>query len=240
MAGHSKWKQIKHKKAKTDAQKGKHFSKVVREIMMAVKQGGADADQNPRLRLALIKAKEVNMPNDNVQRAIKKATEAGEGENYEEIVYEAYGPFGVAMIIETLTDNKNRTVPNLKAALVRGNGTLAKSGAVSYLFSKKGFMAFEEDVDADKVIDVATESGAEDVDLKEDGSLEVLTEIADFETVKKAFDAANLVYETATLTMIPSTYVTLSEEDADKVMALVDKLEDDDDVQAVYTNFMVE
>ena len=239
MAGHSKWSNIKHKKAKTDAQKGKQFSKVVREIMMAVKLGGPDPDQNPRLRLAVLKARDVNMPNDNVSRAIKKADEAGEGDSYEEVIYEGYGPFGVAILIETLTDNKNRTVPNIKAALTRGDGSLAKSGAVGYLFSKKGLILFEPGADEEAIMDVALEAGAEDVESKEDGSIEVVTEMADFITVKDAFDEKDILYVTAALTQIPSTLIAVTEPQAEQLIALIDKLEDDDDVQEVYANFEV-
>lgn len=240
MAGHNKWSSIKHKKAKTDAQKGKQFSKVGREIMMAAKLGGADADLNPRLRLALQKAKQVNMPNENVKRAIQKGAGGDDDSQLEEITYEAFGPNGVALLIDTLTDNRNRTVSNIKAILGKGGANMATPGAVSYLFEKKGLLLFDQGIDTDKVIDIATESGADDVDLKDDGSVEVVTNVQDYESVKQAFDSSSIEYESAEITMIPSTSVRLSEEDAEKIITLLEKIEEDDDVQDVYANFDID
>lgn len=240
MAGHNKWSSIKHKKAKTDAQKGKQFSKVGREIMMAAKLGGADADLNPRLRLALQKAKQVNMPNENVKRAIQKGAGGDDDSQLEEITYEAFGPNGVALLIDTLTDNRNRTVSNIKAILGKGGANMATPGAVSYLFEKKGLLLFDQGIDTDKVIDIATESGADDVDLKDDGSVEVVTNVQDYESVKQAFDSSSIEYESAEITMIPSTSVKLSEEDAEKIITLLEKIEEDDDVQDVYANFDID
>jgi YebC/PmpR family DNA-binding regulatory protein len=238
MSGHNKWSKIKHKKAKTDAQKGKMFSKIVKEIMIAVKLGGADVSANTRLTLAMQKAKQANMPNDNVSRAIQKGSDIG-GDNYEEIMFEAYGPFGVAMIIETLTDNRNRTVPIIKFILGKANGSLASKGAVSYLFDQKGLILFEPGVSEEEVMDVATNAGAEDVDLKEDGSIEVVSEAGDLNICQKAFEQAGLEYVSASLEMIPRNTVSLDEDQAEKILRLVDTLEEDDDVQNVYANFEI-
>ncbi|RAP37782.1 YebC/PmpR family DNA-binding transcriptional regulator [Candidatus Marinamargulisbacteria bacterium SCGC AAA071-K20] len=237
MSGHSKWSTIKHKKAKTDAQRGKQFSKVAKEIVMAAKLGGGDPDQNPRLRLALQKAKQVNMPNENVKRAVQKGAGGGDESALEEVTYEAFASHGVALLIEALTDNRHRTVANIKSILGKGGANMATPGAVSYLFEKKGLFLFEPEVDADKVIDQATELGAEDVDLKDDDSIEVLTGTTEFESVKDGFDSAELVYQSAEITMIPSTTIVLSEEDGEKIIALLEKIEEDDDVQDVYANF---
>lgn len=236
MSGHSKWSTIKHKKAKTDAQKGKIFSKVSREIMMAAKIGGDNPEMNPRLRLALQKAKEVNMPNDNVNRAIIKGAGNDSDANLEEVTYEAYGPHGVALLIDTLTDNKNRTVPNIRAILTRCNGSLATSGAVSYLFNKKGLFLFSPETDEETIIKLGLENGADDIDTKSDGSIEVITATNHFEAVKTAFDIQNIQYETAEITMIPSTFVLLSESESKTVISLIEKLEEDDDVQEIHAN----
>lgn len=239
MAGHNKWSSIKHKKAKTDAQKGKAFSKVAREIVMAVKIGGEEQDMNPRLRLALQKAKDVNMPNDNIKRAIQKGAGGGSDDSLEENVYEAYAPNGVALIITTLTDNKNRTIANIKAIINKGGGNMATPGAVSYMFDTKGVILFEPGIDEDTAMEVALGADAENFETLEDGSIEVITDPAQLETVRKAFDAANLEYSTATITMLPNITAPVNEEQAEKIMALIDKLDDDDDVQDVYTNMDV-
>jgi YebC/PmpR family DNA-binding regulatory protein len=239
MAGHNKWSSIKHKKAKTDAQKGKAFSKVAREIVMAVKLGGEDQDMNPRLRLALQKAKEVNMPNDNIKRAIQKGAGGDSDSNLEENVYEAYAPNGVALIITTLTDNKNRTIANIKAIINKGGGNMATPGAVSYMFDTKGLLLFEPGVDEDAVMEVALGADAENFETQDDGSIEVVTDPGQLETVRKAFEEANLEYSTATITMIPNIAAPVNEEQAEKIMNLIDKLDDDDDVQDVYTNMDV-
>jgi YebC/PmpR family DNA-binding regulatory protein len=240
MSGHSKWSTIKHKKAKTDAQKGKAFSKVSREIIMAVKLGGKDPEMNPRLRLALQKAKEVNMPNDNVNRAIIKGAGDDTDSNLEEVTYEAYGPHGVALLIETLTENKNRTVPNIRAILTRNNGSLATTGAVSYLFNKKGLFIFSPNTDENQIIELGLEHGAEDVETKEDKTIELITDPTDFDAVKTAFDSQSIPYEVAQLTMIPSTSVLLPENDAKKVISLIEMLEEDDDIQEVYANLDIQ
>lgn len=240
MSGHSKWSTIKHKKAKTDAQKGKAFSKVSKEIIMAVKLGGADPEMNPRLRLSLQKAKEANMPNENIKRAIIKGAGSGDDSNLEEIVFEAYASDGVGLIITSLTDNRNRTVANVKTILNKGGGSLATKGAVSYQFNHKGFIYFEPGFSEEEILDIALESGAEDVQSKEDGSIEVITEPGDLEQVRRAFDEKKLTYDTASLTMIPSTLVSLSEEKVGKLLTLIEKLEEDDDVQDIYSNFQEE
>ena len=240
MSGHSKWSTIKHKKAKTDAQRGKQFSKVVREIMMAAKLGGEDPDCNPRLRLAIQKAKEVNMPNDNVKRAIQKGVGGGESAQLEETAYEAYGPNGVALLIQTLSDNKTRTVSNIKAILTRGGGSMASKGAVSYLFKSKGLIIFEPGSPEDDIMDISLNFGAEDFDTKEDGSIEIISEPENFESLKKAFDESAFSYISASITMIPSSYVAISSNSVDKLLGFIDKLEEDDDVQEVYANFTVE
>jgi YebC/PmpR family DNA-binding regulatory protein len=237
MSGHSKWSTIKHKKAKTDAQKGKAFSKVSREITMAAKLGGADVDMNPRLRLALQKAKEANMPNDNVKRAIEKGAGSGDDTQLEEIQFEAYAPNGVGLLINTLTDNRNRTVANVKMILNKSGASLAAKGAVSYQFSQKGFIFFEAGVSEDSVLEVVMDHDVEDIETKDDSSIEVFTSPNELETVRKAFDEKNIIYETAQLTMIPSTTVSLSEEKILKLITLIEKLEDDDDVQEVHANF---
>ena len=240
MAGHNKWSSIKHKKAKTDAQKGKMFSKVAKEIMQAAKLGGEDSSMNPRLRLALQKAKEVNMPNDNVKRAIQKGVGADDANQLEELQFEAYGPHGIAILIDTLTDNRNRTITNLKVILNKGGGNLADKGAVSYLFETKGLIYFANKVeDHNAIIDLAIEGGADDIDTKTDGDIEIITPIDTLESLKIRFDDNNLSYETATLTKIPSTNVTISQDDFEKIEVLLEKIEEDDDVQDVYTNVNV-
>jgi len=237
MSGHNKWSTIKHKKAKLDAQRGKAFSKVAREIVMAAKLGGADPAMNPRLRLALQKAREANMPSDNIKRAVQKGAGGDDDSQLEEITYEAYGPNGVGMIIKTFTDNKNRTVSNIKAILSKGGATMATPGAVSYLFQTKGQFIFEPGLNEELILQTALDNDAENVETSDDGSIEVTTSAAQFETIKTAFDAQKLEYASASVTELSSTSVLLDEEKATKIMALIDKLEDDDDVQDVYTNF---
>lgn len=237
MAGHNKWSSIKHKKAKTDAQKGKAFSKVVREIMMAVKLGGPDPDANGRLRLALQKAKEVNMPADNVKRAIQKGDSSSNSENFEEALFEAYGPHGVAILIETLTDNRKRTVPNLRHILSKAGGNLATSGAVSYLFDQKGCFIFEPGTSEEDVMEAALSAGADDIESSEDGSIQVLVDAGQFHDAMTAFESADLDVASGSLSMIPQTTVPLSAEQVESVISLLDQLEDDDDVQAVHANF---
>lgn len=237
MSGHSKWSTIKHKKAKVDAQKGKAFTKVVREIVIAAKQGGGDADMNPALRLALQKAKAANMPKDNVERAIAKGVGGGDDSNFEEVVYEAYGPGGVAILIYALTDNRNRTGPNMRMILDKNGGNLANPGAVSYLFDPMGVILFEPGVDADLVMECAIDAGAEDVDLGDDGSVEVKVSPEGYEAVLAAIDAAGLVYLDASVSKLPQTTVDLDLDGAKQIVKLLEFLEEDDDVQDVYSNY---
>lgn len=237
MSGHNKWSTIKHKKAKTDAVRGKIFTKIIREIMIAAKLGGADPDGNANLRLAIQKAKESNMPNENIKRAISRGAGGGDDANLDELTYEAYAPFGVGLLIECLTDNKVRTVSNIKSYLNKANGSLATTGAVSFNFDKKGLIVFEPGADEDKIMEIALEAGAEDVQKKEDESIEVVCEITEFEGLRNAILAANLKYESAEITQIAKNLVTLNEDQAGKILKLVDRIEEDDDVKAVYGNF---
>ena len=236
MAGHNKWSKVKHIKARVDAKKGKAFSKVGRDITIAARQGGDNPDMNPALRLAIQKARDVNMPKDNIQRAIEKGAGTGEGNALEEIIYEAYAPGGVAILIRSLTDNKNRTVPNVRAALSKAGGSLASSGAVSYLFDKKGVLLFDDDCDSNQVMELAIESGADDVDVQDDGSVEVTTTPEGFESVVAAFNASSVGYLDASIEMVPQTRILLDIEKAKGFLKLIDKLEDDDDIQDVFHN----
>jgi len=236
MSGHSKWSTIKRKKGKIDQERGKIFSKIIREIMMAAKIGGADPEANSRLRLAIQKAKEENMPHDNIKRAVQKGAAASESANLEEILFEAYAPFGVALLISTVTDNRNRTVPNIRSVLTKYNGSMASKGAVSYLFDKKGVFLFEPGAEEEKIMDFALEGGANDVETKEDGSIEVITEPGKFEPVKELFDKNNLAYASNEITWVPQTTINLDKDQARKILKLIDKLEEDDDVQQVYSN----
>lgn len=236
MAGHNKWSKVKHIKAKEDAKKGKAFSKVGRDITIAAKEGGANPDMNPALRLAIQKARDVNMPKDNIQRAIDKGAGTGDGSTLEEIVYEAYAPGGVAMLIRSLTDNKNRTLPNVRAALSKAGGSLASSGAVNYLFDKKGVIIFDEDCDPDSVVDVAVNAGADDVTVHDDGSAEVFTSVDSFENVVSLFNEQSIDYLDASIEMVPQTRILLDVDQAKGFLKLIDKLEDDDDIQDVFHN----
>lgn len=240
MAGHSKWANIKHRKAAQDAKRGKIFTKIIRELTVAAKQGSSPED-NPRLRAAIDKALGVNMKRDTIDKAIARGAGAGEGENYEELTYEGYGAGGVAILVEAMTDNRNRTVGEVRHAFSKRGGNLGTDGSVAYLFNKVGQIIFAPETDEDslledKVMEVALEAGAEDVQTHEDGSIEVTTSFEDFLGVKDAMLAAELVPEIAEVTMLPSTTVELDEEGAEKITALVDMLEDLDDVQNVYTN----
>ena len=235
MAGHSKWANIKHKKAKVDAQRGKIFTRLIRELTVAARMGGGEIEDNPRLRLAVANAKTANMPKDTMQRAIDRGV-GGEGENLEEITYEGYGQAGVAVMVETMTDNRNRTVAEVRHAFSKFGGNLGTDGSVSYLFSKKGQITFEPGTDEEKIMEAALEAGAEDVVTNEDDSIDVVTAPEDFATVKDALEAAGLEPVNAEVTMIPSTTVALDQETGEKVMKLIDMLEELDDVQNVYSN----
>jgi YebC/PmpR family DNA-binding regulatory protein len=237
MAGHSKWAQIKRKKAANDSARGKLFGKLIREITVAARQGGGDPDGNARLRLAVQTAKDNNMPQDNIQRAIKKGTGEGGGAHYDEVTYEAYGPGGVALMIDTLTDNRNRTAGEVRHALTKHNGNLGETGSVGWIFVKKGVIFVSgEGLEEDRVMEVALEAGAEDI-TEEDQGFEVTTALADFEAVRKALTAAGIRCETANIQRIPSNVVKIQGDEARKVLRLMEALEDLDDVQAVSANF---
>lgn len=236
MAGHSKWANIKHKKGKEDAKRGKVFTKLIKEITVAAKIGGGDIDANPRLRSAVDAAKSANMPKDNIERGIKKGTGELEGVSYEEIKYEGYGPGGAAVIVESLTDNKNRAVAEIRHLFSKHGGNLGENGCVAWMFEKKGLIVISKEItDEEALMDIVLEAGADDVREEED-SFEVITEMADFEAVKKAVEEAELKYEVAELTMIPQNETAVDGKDAEKMVKLIDGLEDCDDVQNVYTN----
>lgn len=236
MAGHSKFANIKHRKAAQDAKRGKIFTKLIREIVVAAKMGGAEADNNPRLRDAVSKALSANMKRDTVEKAIKRGAGAGEGENYNEVRYEGYGTAGVAVMVDCLTDNINRTVSEVRHAFTKSGGNLGTDGSVAYLFTKIGTLTYPAGSDEDALMEAALEAGADDVESNDDGSIEVTTTPESFTTVKEAMMAAGFEPEMAEVTMKPSTSVDLQLADAEKVMRLVDMLEDLDDVQNVYTN----
>lgn len=236
MAGHSKWANIKHKKAAQDAKRGKIFTKLIREITVAARAGGDVIEDNPRLRLAVDKALGANMTKDTIDRAVKRGAGTGEGGDMEEGVYEGYGTGGVAVLVETLTDNVNRTVSEVRHAFSKHGGNLGTSGSVAYLFSKRGELYFAPGVDEDQLMEMALEAGAEDVESLEEGAFLVITEAGDFNDVKDALEAAGLTPEDAEVTMHPSTEVELDADTGDKVQRLIDRLEDLDDVQNVYTN----
>ncbi len=236
MAGHSKWNNIKNRKGAQDAKRGKIFQKISREIYMAAKQG-ADPDMNPGLRLAIEKGKSANVPNDVVKRAIDKATGAGADENYEEVIYEGYGPNGVAVLVYCLTENRNRTAPNVRVAFSRNGGNLGSSGSVSYMFDRKGRILIErtEDTDEDMIMLTALEAGAEDIESSEEG-FEIFTEPADFLQVKTELEEAGIELASADIEMVPSMHTAISEENEEQFERMIEILEDDDDVQAVYHN----
>ena len=237
MSGHSKWATIKRKKGAADARRGKVFTKLIREIATAARIGGGDPDSNARLRLAMEKARAANMPKDNIERAIKKGTGVGETEAYEEVVYEGYGPGGAALYVETLTDNKNRTVGELRHALTKFGGNLGASGCVSYLFEKKGQLVFDRaGLDADKLLEAALESGADDV-IETGDSIEVVTAPARFEALRRALEGAGWKPVSAGIVMAPASTVGIEGAAAESMLRLVDALEDLDDVQNVYANY---
>jgi YebC/PmpR family DNA-binding regulatory protein len=239
MSGHSKWATIKHKKGAADAKRGQMFTKLIKEISIAARMGGGDQEANPRLRTAIIKARGANMPKDNIDRAIKKGTGDLEGVNYEELVYEAYAPGGIALFIEVLTDNKNRAAANVRNIVNKGGGSLATSGAVSRLFARKGVITFDgEKYTEDEIMETALEGGAEDVALS-DGVIEVTTDPADFEAVVNALTEKNYESMSAEISMIPDAETELDNEATAKVMRMIDRLEEDDDVQNVYSNIAI-
>jgi YebC/PmpR family DNA-binding regulatory protein len=241
MSGHSKWAQIKHKKASTDAKRGKVFTKIVKEIAVAARVGGGDPSGNPRLRTAIDKAKEVNMPNDNIKRAVMKGTGELPGVSYEEAVYEGYGPSGAAVLIEVLTDNKNRTTPEIRHIMSKNGGNLGEAGCVSWMFEKKGYILVEKTkVDEDTVMSAALDAGAEDMknDPKED-NYEIITAPENLGKVKTSIETSGISVSLAEITMLPKNYATLDERQAEQMMRLIEALEDHEDVQNVYTNFDV-
>jgi len=236
MSGHSKWSSIKHKKGAADAKRGKIFTKLIKEITIAARVGGGDAAGNPRLRTAIQAAKSENMPKENIERAIKKGTGELEGVNYEESFYEGYGPGGAAVFIESLTDNRNRTVADIRHIFSKNGGSLGENGCVSWMFSKKGYLNIDKQaVNEDTLMEIAIDAGAEDV-REDDGNYEILTAPEDFESVKKAIDGASIPYLEASITMYPATTTNLSGSEAEQMVRLMESLEDCDDVQKVYTN----
>ncbi len=240
MSGHSKWSTIKHKKAKTDAQRGKVFTKIIKEITVAARTGGGDESTNPALRQAMVNAKAVNMPSANIERAIKKGTGELPGVVYEEVVYEGYGPGGTAILIEVLTDNRNRTVADIRHILTKHNGNLGESGCVAWIFDKKGLIAVKsEKITEDDLLELALEAGADDMRL-EDDMYEIVTQPTAFEQVKKALADQQIETESEELTMHPKNTVKVEEKEAEQLLKLMDLLEDHEDVNNVYSNFDVD
>lgn len=237
MAGHSKWANIKHRKAAQDKKRGKIYTKLIREITVAARSGGGgDPSANPRLRLAMDKALGANMSKDTIERAIKRGTGEDDDANYEEVRYEGYGPGGTAVMVDCMTDNRNRTVSEVRHAFTKSGGNLGTDGSVAYLFNRLGMLTYPAGSDEDAIMEAALEAGAEDVAANDDGSIEVLTGFEDFMAVKDAMEAAGLQPEHAEIIEKPTTDTVVSEEDAEKIMRLIDMLEDLDDVQEVHTN----
>ena len=238
MSGHSKWATTKHKKAATDAKRGKIFTKITKEITVAAKLGGGDADGNPRLRTAVAKAKSVSMPAENIKRAIQKGTGELPGVSYEEVTYEGYGPNGVAIIVEVLTDNRNRTVSEIRNIFSKAGGNMGEAGCVSWMFHKKGYIVVARaKADEEKLMSLALDAGAEDLQTEDDNFV-ITTPPNDFEKVKKALEDAGIPLDLAEVTMVPQTYVTIEgEKVAGQMLRLMEAIEDNDDVQNVYANF---
>ncbi len=237
MSGHSKWSSIKHKKGAADAKRGKVFTKLIKEITVAARMGGSgDPDANPRLRTAILAAKSENMPKDNIERAIKKGTGELEGVNYEENTYEGYGPGGAAILIESLTDNKNRAVADIRHIFNKRGGSMGENGCVAWMFDKKGYINIEKKaVDEDMLMETAIEAGAEDV--KDDGNnFEIITAPEDFEPVKQAIEDASIPFIEAEVTMLPKTTTDIEGKDAEQMIRMMDAFDDCEDVQKVYTN----
>ena len=239
MSGHNKWSTIKHKKGAADAKRGKLFSKLIKEITLAARLGGGDPDGNPRLRTALDKGRQANMPKDNVERAIKKGTGELEGVNIEEITFEGYGPAGVAVMVETLTDNRNRTVAELRHIFEKSGGNLGAAGCVGWMFSKHGVLTFDKEVGEEQLMETALEAGAEDIS-EDEGTFTVTTDPSSFEAVKQACEAKGLKYVEAELSMVPQNTVKLDHASATRMLKLMDALEEHDDVQNVYANFDID
>lgn len=236
MSGHNKWASIKHKKGAADARRGKIFTKLIKEITVSARLGGGDVNGNPRLRAAVAAAKNENMPKDNIDRAIKKGTGELEGVNYEESTYEGYGPGGAAVMVESLTDNKNRTVAEIRHIFSKNGGNLGENGCVAWMFKKKGYFYVESGaVSEEMLMETSIEAGAEDVHEDEDG-FEIITATEDFETVKAALEAASISFKDAEVTMLPQSTTHLKGKEAEQMVRLMDSLEDCDDVQKIYTN----
>ncbi|WP_417532718.1 YebC/PmpR family DNA-binding transcriptional regulator [Marinobacterium stanieri] len=236
MAGHSKWANIKHRKAAQDAKRGKIFTKLIRELTVAAKEGGGNPEDNPRLRAAVDKALGANMKKDTIEKAIARGAGGGEGDNYDELTYEGYGPNGVAILVECMTDNVNRTVSQVRAAFNKAGGNLGTNGSVAYLFEKKGQISFGDDADEDAIMEAALEAGADDVVTNEDGSIDVFAPWQEFMDVKQGLVDAGLEPVYAEVGMIPSTTVDLDVDTGTKALKLIDALEDLDDTQNVYHN----
>ncbi|OOV87582.1 YebC/PmpR family DNA-binding transcriptional regulator [Oceanospirillum linum] len=236
MAGHSKWANIKHRKAAQDAKRGKIFTKLIRELTVAARQGGPLPEDNPRLRAAMDKALGANMTRDTIDRAVARGAGDADSDNVEEMTYEGYGPGGVALLVECMSDNKNRTVAEVRHAFSKRGGNLGTDGSVAYLFEKKGQIYFEADADEDAIMEAALEAGAEDVVTHEDGSIEVTTDWTEFNAVKEALAEAGLEAAGGEVTMVPSTTAPMDKDGAEKILALIEHLEDLDDVQNVYSN----
>lgn len=236
MAGHSKWANIQHRKGAQDAKRAKVFTKFIREITVAARMSGPDMGTNPRLRLVVDKSLAANMPRDTIERAIKRGAGGLEGANMEQIRYEGYGPGGVAVMVDCMSDNRNRTVSEVRHAFTKCGGNLGTDGSVAYLFTRKGQILFPAGTSEDKVMEAALEAGAEDVITNDDGTLEVLSSEDQFTAVKDAIDKAGVKYDQAEITMLAATYVDLNKDDAEKMLRLSSMLEDLDDVQSVYSN----
>ena len=240
MSGHSKWATIKRKKAVTDQKRGSLFTKLVKEITIAAKMGGGDPSGNPRLRLAVDTARDNSMPMDNISRAIKKGTGELEGVTYDEITYEGYGAAGIALIIETATDNRNRTVADIRHIMSRNNGALGESGSVSWMFHRKGTLDVpKSSAGEDQLMEILLDAGLEDLSTEDENYFTVVTDVKELENVKKALDDASIVYENAKTDLIPENYIELEAEDARKVIKLIDALENNDDVLSVYSNMEI-
>ncbi len=237
MSGHNKWSTIKHKKGAADARRGKIFTKLIKEITVAARMGGGDIGANPRLRSAVLAAKSENMPKDNIDRAIKKGTGELEGVSYEEVLYEGYGPGGAAILVESLTDNRNRAVAEIRHILNKGGGNMGSNGCVAWMFDLKGYISLDrKKVDEDLLMETVLDAGAEDV--REDADeFEVITEPENFETVKQAIEKAGIAYEMAEVTRLPQNTTVLQGKEAEQMLRLMEALEDSDDVQNVYSNF---
>ena len=236
MAGHSKWANIRHRKGRQDAKRGKLFTRLIREITVAARMGGGDASANPRLRAAINDALGNNMPKDTIERAVKKGSGDLEGESYDEIRYEGYGPGGIAVMVDCMTDNRNRTVAEVRHAFTKCGGNLGTDGSVAYMFTKVGLLSYPADAGEDTVMEAALEAGADDVVVNEDGSIDVLTDPDTFSDVKVAMDDAGLESENAEVTMRPDNNTDLGADDAQKMIRLLDMLEELDDTQKVYSN----